>query len=222
MRPIGSASLAAAVAASALIGTAAAATLPAGTSAVPRCPPTGVRVLARGRLMRVYATGAGASRGPVQACLAGRRGHMTLMAARGALPGLGGRSLAVAAWSGPLVAYTLTSFGVDSGTTTLLVADVAARRVIRELPVGRYVDAGFAGYERATKIVLGPEGAVGWIAATAERGRPGPLYSVHAAATIGEPRVLDEGPDIGPGSLTVTGKILHWWHAGVERSARLP
>jgi|GEM_PF-2598614 len=209
-----------AVAALALIGPGLAIGGNSSPAAAPRCPPAAAHLLARGRIMRVYRTGAGPSQGAVEACLAGRRGHMTLLGARG--PGLGGRSLSVAASSGPLLAYLVTSFGVDSGATALLVADVQARRVIRELPAGHYVDAGIAGYERVEKVALGPEGAVGWISASSE-GRQRPVsYIVHGAATIGEPRVLDEGPDIGPTSLTLSGRTLHWWHAGTERSAPLP
>ena len=199
-----------------------AATGATGRAATPGCPPPGAHLIARGRILRVYTPGPGTYKGAIEACLTGRAGRMTLLAARTPGPGPIGRSLQVNAWSGPLVAYTLTSFGVDSGTTSLLVADVAARRILRQLPTGHYVDAGLGGYERSTKVVLGPEGAVGWIAATSGPGHQSPAYSVHAAATIGEPHVLDEGPDIGPASLTLTGRTLHWWHAGIEHSARLP
>ena len=193
-----------------------------GRAAAPRCPPPGAHLIAHGRILRVYRTGPGTYKDAIDACLTGRAGHMTLLAARAPGPGPIGRSLQVNAWSGPLIAYTLTSFGVDSGTTSLVIADVAARRILRQLPTGHYVDAGLGGYERATKVVLGPEGAVGWIVAASPPGHQGPTYSVHAAATIGEPQVLDEGPDIGPASLTLTGRTLHWWRSGIERSARLP
>jgi hypothetical protein len=179
-------------------------------------------VIARGRILRVFTTGSGISGHAIEACLTNRRGRsMTLLAAR-AGGGLGGRSLTVDASSGPLVAYTLTSFGVDSGTTSLLVADVAARRVIRDLLAGHYVDAGFAGYERVEKVVLGPEGAIGWISAASKGARLPPTYAVHAAARIGQPRVLDEGGDIGATSLSISGRTLRWRHAGIERTAPLP
>ena len=171
--------------------------------------------------MRVYSSGPAGPGRAIEACLAGRTGHMTLLAGPtgGALEG---RSLTVGASSGPLVAYLLTSFGAGSGSIRLLVADVAARRVLRELPVGHYADGGLAGYERPTEVVLGPEGGVGWIAAVGEAGGQGPTYTVHTAATVGEPRLLDEGADIGAGSLSLTGFTLHWWHGGIEHSAPLP
>jgi hypothetical protein len=211
------------IAAISVSGAAIAAARETGVAAAHRCPPAGAHMIAHDRFVRVYTTGTGPLSGhAVEACLTGRRGRMTLLAAASPGAGPGGRSLAVDASSGPLIAYSLTSFGVDSGSTSLVVADVDARRVLRRLTVGHYVDAGFAGYERITQVALGPEGAVGWIAAAKGPGEASQTYSVHAAATVGEPRVLDEGPDIGPESLTLTGGTLHWWHAGIEHSAPLP
>ncbi len=180
----------------------------------PGCAPAGAHVIARGAILRVYTTPSAGS--TVYACLRGRHTRMTLLAA-GAH-----HSLAVMASSGPLVAFTVTSFGVDAGSVALRVADVQARRVIRELPVGHYIDAGFVGYERVEKVVLGPEGGVGWIAAMGQSGHGAPDYAVHDAATVGEPRLLDEGPDIGPDTLSIAFRTLHWWHAGIEHSALLP
>jgi len=193
-----------------------------GAIAARRCPPAGTHLIAHGRILRVYTSGTGPLSGhAVDACLAGRPGRMTLLAARSPGVGLGGRSLSVEASSGPLLAYSVTSFGVDSGSISLVIADVAARRILRELAVGHYVDAGFGGSERVLKVVLGAEGAVGWIAESKGPGQASPMYSVHVAATVGEPRLLDEGEEIGSGSLTLTGRELHWSHAGIERSARL-
>jgi len=184
------------------------------------CPPYAAHVVGRGGLVRVYTTAAGPpGAGTVEACLMGRTGHMTLLRARAGAHL--GRSLQYAASSGPLVAYEVTTFGVDSGSTSLLIADVQARRVLRELPVGNYVDAGILEREAPTKVVLGPEGAVAWIAAG-----HGPnqqvTYTVRAAATIGPVEILDEANDVGATSLTLKGRTLGWWHGGQERHAQLP
>ena len=223
MRRNPAAALLGAILASALVAAGIASAHQTAAAAAQTCPPRGAHLIAHNRILRVYTTGTLTQGRAVEACLSHRHGRMTLLAARAPGAGLGGRSLAVDASSGPLVAYSLTSFGVDSGSVSLRVADVAARRVLRELSVGRYVDAGFGGYERVTKVVLGPEGALGWIAAA--KG-PGPAtavsYYVRAAATIGQPRVLDEGEDIGATALSLTGRTLHWWHAGIEHSALLP
>jgi hypothetical protein len=190
---------------------------PAG--AVPAgCPPAGAHVIDREGLVRVYSTGplTGSLRSPIQACLAGRSGHMTLLSEGGRF----GVSLAVSATSGPLVAYLITRFGVDSGSTVLRVADVSARRVLRELTIGSYIDGGILEREAPTRVVLGPEGAVGWIAAS-----HGPdqhvTYTVRTAATIGPIEKLDEGPEISPRRLTLSGRRMGWWHDGTELHAPL-
>ena len=41
-------------------------------------------------------------------------------------------------------------------------------------------------------------------------------------ATTGPISVLDEGADIGPTSLSLTGHTLTWWRGGIEKSAALP
>jgi hypothetical protein len=45
---------------------------------------------------------------------------------------------------------------------------------------------------------------------------------IYTAATSGPAIVLDEGPDIGSTSLSLSAGTLSWWHAGVERTAPLP
>ncbi len=182
------------------------------------CPPAGAHLISRSGLVRVYSSGPVISplHGPVAACLSGRGGHMTLLGS-GARFGV---SLRVAASSGPLLAYLVMRFGVDSGSVQLRVADVSARRVLRELTIGNYIDGGILERETPTRIVLGPEGAVGWIVS-----RHGPdqrlSYAVRTAATIGPVETLDEGPDISPGRLTLAGRRMGWWHAGTELHAPL-
>jgi hypothetical protein len=182
------------------------------------CQPAGAHLIYREGLVHIY-TSAPLSRpalGPVEACLTGYEGHMTLLGASAHF----GVSLKVAATSGPLVAYLITTFGVDSGSTSLRVADVPARRVLRELTVGNYIDGGILEREAPTRVVLGPEGAVAWIAAS-----HGPdqrvSYAVRTAATIGHVQTLDEGRTIAPGRLRLLGGRIIWWHAGIERHGPL-
>lgn len=182
------------------------------------CAPAGAHVVGNDGMVRLYTTGPATLPlgSALQACLAGREGHMTLLRPGGR----SGLSLKLAASSGPLLAYLVTRFGVDSASTVLRVADVSARRVLRELTVGNYVDAGILERETPTRVVLGPEGAVGWIAAS-----HGPdqrtTYAVRTAATVGRVETLDEGPDISPRRLTLSGQRLAWWHAGTELHAPL-
>jgi hypothetical protein len=186
------------------------------------CPPPGAHLIAHDRAIRVYSTGSATLGRPVEACLIGAGTRMTLLPRGGGGGGPAGQSLKVATFSGPLVAYLLTSFGVDSGSTRLAIADVASRRVLRELLVGHYVDAGFGGGEAVTKVVLGPRGAVAWIAGSHGPGNQTVTYAVHTARTVGPPKVLDEGTDIGATSLTLAGRTLSWSHGGVEHTAELP
>jgi hypothetical protein len=182
------------------------------------CQPAGAHLIYRHGLLHVYTSALSSrpARGPVEACLTGYEGHMTLLRAAGR-PDV---SLKVAATSGPLVAYLLTTFGVDSASTVLRVADVPARRVLRELAIGNYVDGGILEREAPTRVVLGPEGAVAWIAAS-----HGPdqrvSYAIRTAATIGHVETLEEGPGISPGRLRLSGGRISWWHGGAERHGPL-
>jgi hypothetical protein len=187
-----------------------------------RCPPSGAHQIAHDRLLSVYSTGGGPLEDPIEACLLARGGRMTLLAKRTGQGGPAGRGLRVEALSGSIVAYLITSFGVDSGSTDLVIADVAARRVLRDVPAGKYVDAGILGSESVSKLVLAPEGAVAWVTSSREGNTSPTTYVVHAAARSGAPTILDEGPDIGPTSLVLTGRKLSWSRGGIRKSAALP
>jgi len=187
------------------------------------CPPPGAHVLAGDRLVRVYSTGGPASAGSrTEACLRERGTRMTLIAPSGGRPRLLGRSLGEIALAGPIVAYLESQFGVDSGCDSIVVVDVADRRVLRSLPsVACWVDAGFVRGEGVTDLLVGPHGSVAWILQRGTRSAPKTLL-VYAAGVTGPVRLLDEGPDIGPTSLSLSRGTLSWRHAGVLRTAALP
>jgi hypothetical protein len=177
-------------------------------------------VIAHDHAVRVYTLGAGAGT-RVEACLAGRGTRMTLLA-----PAKGSRhrSLGSFAFAGTKLAYVEDQFGVDSGTLSIVVVDVARRRVLRTFGgVGGYVDAGIAGSSNVSDVVLSAKGSVAWITEThGPPATPGLTVAVHAATATGAVRTLDEGPDIEAGSLTLSGGMLGWSRAGVERRAPLP
>jgi hypothetical protein len=193
----------------------------------PACPPAGAHVIAGNGIVRVYSTEPAKPRfGPrtTEACLVRRGTRMTLVAPRApAGPGRGLRkSLGEVALSGSIVAYVEGQFGVDSGCDGIVVADVATRRVLRAVPiVGCSIDAGFIRRERVTDLVVGSHGSVAWILERGANSRPKTLL-VNAAAVSGPATVLDEGPDIGATSLSLSAGMLSWWHAGVQRTASLP
>jgi len=131
--------------------------------------------------------------------------------------------LGLVALAGHIVAYEASTHGVDTGQSNLVVADVATRRVLRELDgVGGFVDACVISCTSTTDLLVSREGAVAWITETRSWSRHSSTLAIHAAGTTGPPVALDEGPDIGATSLRLSGHILHWWRAGVERTAHLP
>jgi hypothetical protein len=72
--------------------------------------------------------------------------------------------------------------------------------------------------------VVSESGSVAWVASESRRGGLDEPSLVRVLlAPVGEPlRTLDEGPDIGPESLSLTGVALSWWHAGTLRTAPMP
>ncbi len=185
------------------------------------CPPAGATVLARDRVVRVYSPAKlGPFQGGVEACTTNRSGHMTL-----ALPGrhLGlAQSLSRFALSSTTLAYVANQWGVDSGTFSIVVVDVARRRRLQDLgAVGYYVDAGFVAASDITDLLVAADGSVAWIVGRGRR-NAAKTFAVLAAAPSHPTATLDEGPGIGPGSLTLSHGTLSWWHDGAERRAALP
>jgi len=184
------------------------------------CAPRGARVLARSAPLRVYETrprSAGEPRA-VLACLAGHRGHMTLLAAtRLNLHS----SLARFELAGHVVAYLETQRGVDSGTTKLVVVDVGARRVLHAIEAGSYVDAGLIFDETVIRFLVTSRGSLAWTVAREDHRQPA-VQSVWAAPREGPPALLDSGRSIDAGSLALAGTTLSWIDGGAQRSAPMP
>jgi hypothetical protein len=184
-----------------------------GTPTSSRCRPSGSHLLAQDRVLRVYSLSVNGAPA-VRACAAGGP-TVTLLGPQH--PGLH-RSLGQFRLAGYIVAFVATSFGVDSGTHTLLVEDVAARRTLRATPAGSYSDAGILLDEAVTDLLPTSHGSVAWI--TRRSGlHVATLYSVHVAARSGTPSLLDEGAEIGGSSLALSAGELSWSDAGSRRSA---
>lgn len=193
----------------------------AGASGHRPCPPPGARVIARDKAVRVYEAGTGPNQS-VTACLTRNGQRMTLIAARRPGGGFLRGGIIRIAFSGAIVAYEENQHGVDSGSDSITVVDVAARRVIRDVSdVGRYVDAGIIFSLAVTDMVVSPSGAVAWIAAEG-RHRELAVRRVRLAPASGPERTLDEGPDIAAEPLKLSAGVLSWWHVGVLRTAPMP
>jgi hypothetical protein len=188
------------------------------TSTSPGCPAAGAKTIARDGSVRVYRVG---PEGPVVACRMGHSGHMTLLAkpapcCHGLRGSVGSFQLA-----GPIVGYIETQFGVDSGSSKLILVDVASRRVLRSIDGGSYVDAGLILSERIASFALDSHGSLAWVASRSEHRQPAQL-SVHDAAPHRPPATLDEGPSIDPHSLRLSNGRLSWSNAGVTRTVSIP
>jgi hypothetical protein len=184
------------------------------------CVPNGARVLARGSAIRIYETRSRSAAQPrsVLACMSGHSGHMTLLAPTRLNLHI---SLGRFELAGHVAAYLATQFGVDSGTTKLVVVDVGARRVLRSIEAGSYVDAGLIFREAVIRYVVSSRGSVAWTV-TREDHREPPLDSVWAAPREGPAALLDSGPAIDAGSLALSGATLSWTDAGAPRTAPMP
>ena len=184
------------------------------------CLPPRARVLARNSSLGIYETrpaSPGAPRG-ILACVAGHSGHMTLLAATRLNARTSLRSFELA---GRVAAYLETQFGVDAGTTKLVVVDVGARRVLHSIQAGSYSAVGLTTREDVSRFFVTARGAVAWSATREEHRRPVGA-AVFAAPREGRPAPLDSGPAIDAASLALSGATLTWTDGGVQRTAPIP
>ena len=207
------------------------------------CPRKDAEVISSDKLVRVYRyPRAKAPSGPAlrtsqtkrrspprhaEACLVRSGSRITLFdpghpaESRDSSRGFGG----VQAIAGTLVAYSIDRTGAGSSNSTVLIADIAARRILRELQVSSDPYAKVSTRTAMTAFVLAPSGSAAWIeektAWTSFR-RPDTKTFVLSAAPFGGQEVtLDESPGIGASWLSLKSGALTWWDGGVERSARL-
>lgn len=181
-------------------------------------------MVARGNVVTVYMPAkSGSPTVPVVACLAGRQTGMTLIPA----PSPSSRrqmreSLALVVVAGPIAAYVVNQLtGVDTATSELVVADVASGRILREAPAGHSVDGGIIFDERLSSLATTSRGSVAWIEQRRE-GRHKRSASVYSAPPTGHATLLDEGPAIGPESLTLSHGTLSWSDGAGRRTAAMP
>ena len=186
----------------------------------PSCAGRGARVLARSAALAIYETRPRTGGPPraVLACLSGHRGHMTLLAPTRLNQHT---SLARFELAGHVAAYLETQFGVDSGTTKLVVVDVGARRVLHAIEAGSYVDAGIVFAEAVIRFLVSSRGSVAWTV-TREDHRGPAIESVWAVGREGAPALLDSGQAIDAGSLARAGTTLSWTDEGTQRTAPMP
>jgi hypothetical protein len=122
--------------------------------------------------------------------------------------------------AGPIVAYGLERCGVDTGSSTVVVRNLASAKPLADLPAGTLA-LGAESYVSVASLVLRRDGAAGWIATDSSlAGHRPTTYEVHRF-TAGKSSLLDSGTAIGPDSLRLAGSRMTWRDGGRERSAGL-
>lgn len=196
-----------------------------GSAATRPCVPRNAHVLAHDREVRVYELRPKHARRDfepptIDACLAGHTGHMTLLAPDPHITFLR-RGLDRFRLAGRILGYVESRSGVDSGTLQLTVVDVAARRVLRSLEAGSWGDAGIISRVEISGFVLTSGGSVAWMTERTDH-RQLVEVAVHGASREGPPSLLEAGPDIDPGSLSLSGSTLGWTRAGALHHVPMP
>jgi hypothetical protein len=124
--------------------------------------------------------------------------------------------------AGDFVGYIETQSGVDSGTSALIVVDVASGRRLHEVAAGHYVDAGFVFSEDVTDFVVNNHGSVAWITERQKRGGFEEGRTVQVVGPTGITTVIDASTTIDPTSLRLSGHTLSWSDGGMKRTVPMP
>jgi hypothetical protein len=183
-----------------------------------RCAPPGAHAIAQDRDVQVYSlAGSTPGQGGSYACL--RRGSGTVALAQ---PGpLGQGSIEHVALAGPIVAFTDSTHGVDTGSTNIVVVNVASGGTLLSIPgVGSFVDACIISFRDIADLVVTHRGSVAWIVREGTRCQT-VTFGVYRAQTSGTPALLEEGPAIAPQSLRVSHQTVSWENGGQRKSAPL-
>ncbi len=183
-----------------------------------RCAPAHSETVARDRDVRVYLL---ASRAPghdgTYACLLHSGSTIALAKPRRYRPD----SIGHVVLAGTIVAYTDSTHGVDTGSTGIVVVNVAARRTLLTIPgVGGFIDACVISFRDVTDLVVTDRGSVAWIVRKGANCRT-TTFEVQSAHASGAQSLLEEGQAIVPGSLRVSGQTASWESGGQRRAASL-
>lgn len=183
------------------------------------CAPPHARTIASDRYVRVYSI---ARKTPRQrhtyACLL-RSGSTVALTRRIRNPS---ESIDHVALAGRIVAYTDSVFGVDTGSTDIVVVNVASRRTLLAIPgVGGYVDACVISFRKVTDLAVTDRGIVAWIVRAGSQCKTA-TFEVYGAQRSAGPALLAKGPSIAPGSVRVSNQTVSWENGGRRESANLP
>jgi hypothetical protein len=127
-----------------------------------------------------------------------------------------------AAVANVLIAYGVETCGVDTGTATVEIRDLAHGGRVSRSAAAITRAAAPESYASVDSIALGRSGAVAWIATSSSIVRHDVDREVHAiGGSGGRDRLLDSGAGIAARSLRLHGSRLTWRHGTRTRSAGL-
>jgi hypothetical protein len=185
----------------------------------PTCDPHGAHVLAQNREVRVYSRKAERPADGIYACL--RRNGRTVTIARPGRRALRGFAVAHITLAGTMVAYTSSTHGVDTGSTSIEVLDVADGRIVLRVPqAAGFVDACVIQFRRITDLLVTARASIAWISEKGSHCKTTTLQ-VYSAQVSGMPVLLDEGPTIASESLRLHDRAVSWEDGGRVGSAAL-
>lgn len=123
------------------------------------------------------------------------------------------------ALAGEDVAYGLATYGVDTGSTEVVVRRLTSGKTLhRDSATSRPL--GPEAFQSVDSLVLRRDGAVAWIGQAQSIVSHSREVEVVRDDRRGE-ATLDEGTAIATGSLRLNGSTLTWKHGGATRSAAL-
>jgi hypothetical protein len=120
-----------------------------------------------------------------------------------------------------IVAYSVTSGGVDFFNTSVIAYDLMTGRLLYVFPATTSTERPESVYF-VKALVMTPSGSVAWIGSKFSFFGFQTIYEVHTALTSGATALLDQGPSIVRGSLRLSDGVVSWTNAGARRSAPLP
>lgn len=183
----------------------------------PVCGPSSARTLVADREARVYV-----SAGDVYGCAAAGAQGKFLLGRTGSCLAPGAQSSGGAVGpvriAGEMTAFASVVCGVDTGRTTVTVRRLTDGHVLHARSATTTI--GVEGHQDVGSLVVKADGAVAWIATAESIGAPKYVRQLARLDRHGF-RVLDSGPAVSAGSLTLRGSRISWQHATATRTAAL-
>lgn len=175
------------------------------------CGPPGAQILAESHSARVYV-----SHGEVYGCATGHAHSYRLGSSARSIRENRAGPVAV---GGSNAGYAMTTYGVDTVSSQVVVEDLADGRRLRALPASTKVMP--ESFQSVGSIVVKPDGAVAWISQVSSVIAHGAAVRQVWRADGRGNALLDSGRSIAADSLRLSGSRLSWRDASRTRSSTL-